>query len=269
MNQGQDSKNKGFVGRFRSSLVRWSEENSMIFYDYDLTSDVTQVIEGLYEEKWTPNRYKAEGRIEEWRETSKLAQSFLNAFLIQELTRRTDGPGCLHNLLELVDSPIEAALMLSLILCAREQYMQIDIQGQVTGRRHPVHACFEEPGSHSKLLILPQTQIGDYRVDYLMRLSRTVEADWEGAEDDGGLSRRPFQTTIEKQIIVECDGHEFHEKTKEQARRDKSRDRQLQANGLPVYRFTGSEIYANPMTCAIETLNALKGSSEDASVEQQ
>lgn len=43
-------------------------------------------------------------------------------------------------------------------------------------------------------------------------------------------------------IAVECDGHDFHERTKEQAERDKARDRELQMLGWEVARFTGSEI---------------------------
>lgn len=44
-------------------------------------------------------------------------------------------------------------------------------------------------------------------------------------------------------LAIECDGHDFHEKTKEQARRDKSRDRLLMANGIHTIRFTGSEVF--------------------------
>jgi len=46
-------------------------------------------------------------------------------------------------------------------------------------------------------------------------------------------------------FVIECDGHDFHEKTKEQARKDKKRDRDLITNGYMVMRFTGSEIYNN------------------------
>ncbi len=53
-------------------------------------------------------------------------------------------------------------------------------------------------------------------------------------------------------IDVECDGHDFHEKTKEQAARDKRRDRSIQAKGIPVLRFTGSEIWNDPKKCAKE-----------------
>lgn len=53
--------------------------------------------------------------------------------------------------------------------------------------------------------------------------------------------------------VVECDGHDFHERTKEQAARDRSRDRRLQEAGIRVFRFTGSELYRDPLGCAGET----------------
>lgn len=46
-------------------------------------------------------------------------------------------------------------------------------------------------------------------------------------------------------LVIECDGHDFHEKTKEQAIHDKKRDRKLITNGFLILRFTGSEIYNN------------------------
>lgn len=53
-------------------------------------------------------------------------------------------------------------------------------------------------------------------------------------------------------FAIECDGHDFHEKTKEQARRDKQRDRDLSSEGYTVIRFTGLEIYKNPSKCVGE-----------------
>ena len=58
-------------------------------------------------------------------------------------------------------------------------------------------------------------------------------------------------------IVVELDGHAFHERTKEQASRDKARDRSLVARGWSVLRFTGSEIYADPKCCILETSKLL------------
>lgn len=46
-----------------------------------------------------------------------------------------------------------------------------------------------------------------------------------------------------KIYVVECDGHDFHERTKKQARFDKRRDRYMAARGITVLRFTGQEIH--------------------------
>ena len=59
------------------------------------------------------------------------------------------------------------------------------------------------------------------------------------------------------QFIIECDGHDFHEKTKEQATRDKQRDRLLMSNGFNVMHFTGSEIFNNTSTCVKEIYDTI------------
>lgn len=56
-------------------------------------------------------------------------------------------------------------------------------------------------------------------------------------------------------IVVECDGHDFHERTKEQAERDRRRDREMQSAGFRVFRFTGREIYRNAFACADEVIS--------------
>jgi very-short-patch-repair endonuclease len=84
------------------------------------------------------------------------------------------------------------------------------------------------------LLVQTQVRVLDWRVDF-----------WIDAHAD----------PASKKIIVECDGHDFHERTKEQAARDRSRDRSLQSAGYHVLRFTGSEIYRDPTRCAVETLD--------------
>lgn len=62
-------------------------------------------------------------------------------------------------------------------------------------------------------------------------------------------------------LAVECDGHDFHERTKEQAKKDRSRDRRLQELDHTVYRFTGSEIHNDPMKCAESVLDWLYAAS--------
>lgn len=67
-----------------------------------------------------------------------------------------------------------------------------------------------------------QKQIGKYRVDFYLSYMT-----------DTGLA----------EFIIECDGHDFHERTKAQARHDKQRDRFFTQNGYIVLRYTGSEIF--------------------------
>lgn len=55
-----------------------------------------------------------------------------------------------------------------------------------------------------------------------------------------------------KKLVVECDGHDFHERTKAQSAKDKKRDRAMQAAGYYILRFTGSEIYRDPNSCVDE-----------------
>lgn len=66
-------------------------------------------------------------------------------------------------------------------------------------------------------------------------------------------------TIVDRKLAVECDGHNFHERTKEQASTDRERDRELQAAGYPVFRFTGSDIWNDPMGCARQALRFLCG----------
>lgn len=94
-------------------------------------------------------------------------------------------------------------------------------------------------------LMAPQVAIDKYRVDFLF-----------GAMHDG--RERPAL------YAVECDGHDFHEKTKEQAIRDKARDRALLAIGVKTVRFTGAEIWGDPMRCVDELMDLIVRESEQA-----
>lgn len=57
-------------------------------------------------------------------------------------------------------------------------------------------------------------------------------------------------------FAIELDGHDYHERTKEQARRDRSRDRALTTSGLKPLRFTGSEIHRDVSAAYDEVDNA-------------
>lgn len=79
--------------------------------------------------------------------------------------------------------------------------------------------------------IATQYRVGPYKVDFWI-------------EQDAGERK--------KAIVVECDGFAFHDATKEQAARDKARDRFLTIAGLNVLRFAGTEIHSNPDKCVGE-----------------
>lgn len=103
---------------------------------------------------------------------------------------------------------------------------------------------YGEPDGEVNVRIQPQVVLYGCRVDFLVTMN-TVE------ECAAGLQ------VCSQQVIVECDGHEFHERTKEQASRDRERDRILQLQGLHVLRFTGSDIWQDVFKCAEEVLSFL------------
>lgn len=90
-----------------------------------------------------------------------------------------------------------------------------------------------------ELVISPQIVIRPYRVDFLIR-------HWD-------------TDTI---IVVECDGHEFHEKTKKQAADDKKRDRFLTKLGYVLLRYTGSQICNNPDEICEDVYEIIKNAQE-------
>jgi very-short-patch-repair endonuclease len=84
------------------------------------------------------------------------------------------------------------------------------------------------------IAVTPQKDIGGFVVDFL------IEAG-------------------DRKVVVECDGHEFHDRTPEQAGYDKARDRRLTAMGYLVLRFTGSEINRDATSCAAEVWDIALG----------
>ena len=60
-------------------------------------------------------------------------------------------------------------------------------------------------------------------------------------------------------LIIECDGHEFHEKTKEQVIKNNQRDRDLQNKGYEILHFSGSEILKNILQCREDIIKFIIG----------
>ncbi len=79
---------------------------------------------------------------------------------------------------------------------------------------------------------------GSYRADVFLYLTRF----WRYGNKQPAWGK----------LVVEVDGHNFHDRTKEQASRDRQRDRDLLLDGYKVIRFTGSDVYNNPFRCVEE-----------------
>lgn len=89
------------------------------------------------------------------------------------------------------------------------------------------------------VFIQPQYQAGKFHVDFLL------SQNGNGPDD------------IYSPVVVELDGHDFHDKDKRQRSYEKSRDRFLVKSGFKVLHFTGSEVVADPYKVAFEALELL------------
>ncbi len=90
--------------------------------------------------------------------------------------------------------------------------------------------------TRGSVVLHQQHHVGPYRLDFAL-VSRLVP---------------------DVRIAIEADGHDFHERTKAQAQRDKSRDRFLVAEGWRVLRFTGSEVFRDAAACVAEVMRVVE-----------
>lgn len=119
--------------------------------------------------------------------------------------------------------------------------------------RHEVSFAplFDDFWLYSGVKIEPQKEIGAYKVDFLLSSSGFVI--FNKAEGD------PAELNNPRKVIVELDGHKFHETTPAQRKYEKERDRFFQKEGYKVLHYTGSEIVKNPFSAALESLSAVTG----------
>lgn len=117
---------------------------------------------------------------------------------------------------------------------------QLSEAPEMTPIEQLVFFCLKEHEDKLNICIDLQYQISSYRVDFLVRKH--------------SLNPRKFESCVRDRIVIECDGHDFHEKTKWQAQKDKQRDIGIQLNGFKVFRFTGSEIWQTNGSCVVKAL---------------
>lgn len=124
-------------------------------------------------------------------------------------------------LANLVESEIELMVLTTFEMLVRLSPLVVEV-----GDRFPTDRRVD-------ILLTPQFRWNEYRIDICVR----------------------YRSEPERPLFVECDGHDFHERTKEQAERDRSKDRAVQAAGIPILRFTGREIWRDPGQVVLQILN--------------
>lgn len=141
------------------------------------------------------------------------------------------------NLQELgLESPIEDLFWIALNAMCSAGWLRVNPPVELNG-----HGAAEPGyGIHAK----PQAKIGRYRVDFLI--------------SQHGIGPEEFLAPV----IVELDGHAFHDKDKRQRSYEKARDRFLQKEGYRVLHFTGSDVVADPFRVAYEVLDMLGATSD-------
>lgn len=137
-----------------------------------------------------------------------------------------------------INSPIEQILYTALSVVAKANFIELSPD--------PYYNFLGKEELQKGPYLFCQHKIGNYRVDFAFLV---YEKSFE-------LSSK---TEPNLKWVIECDGHDFHEKTKEQATSDKKRDRYLTANGWKILRFSGSEIYKDAYGVAVEILKMVVG----------
>ena len=131
-----------------------------------------------------------------------------------------------------ISSPIEQMFIAALHVMCRAECVRVNPD--------PDFGKDGKPVLRGGVFVYPQHKIGKYRVDFLL-----ANIGWS---DDAPT----------KDVVIELDGHEFHDRDQRQRSYEKARDRFLIKSGYPVLHFTGSDVVRDPYRVAFESLDALE-----------
>lgn len=143
-------------------------------------------------------------------------------------------------------SPIEARLLDAILALAPQLHIAAHVCfGWQSVDVEPVDHASDDTrpaigDSVANLMIYPEALVRGYRADLLLFLVMPHR----------GV---PLSTAL----VVECDGHDWHERTQQQAAYDRARDRDILRGGWATIRFTGSEIHRDANQCANDVLQVI------------
>jgi hypothetical protein len=174
-----------------------------------------------------------------------LARGMRQAFYVGQV-------GPMEEVAHRLESPLEAAVFWALVnrLSGVKARLDVPTKG-LPGAVDDAAPAVEMFGAGTTVTVWPQLDVkaGEdvYRVDLAIAIA----------------DRRAGKRAI---VVAELDGHDFHERTKEQAERDRRRDRDLQALGWKVARFTGSQAHRDIVGVVEELLGFAEQVAEPVAV---
>jgi len=117
---------------------------------------------------------------------------------------------------------------------------------QIFNFAYDIVICNEGFPINELLYLFPQAEIvangNKYFADFLLDTERV----------SGIYREHPLK------LVIECDGHDFHEKTKAQVEKNNKRNFDLQLEGYDVLHFSGSQIYKDPIKCATDAYKYIR-----------
>jgi len=155
----------------------------------------------------------------------------------------------LEDLIATAESPIEMAMLFALCVAAHDAASNVRY-------KKDSHLFGDLEDMPDVLVIEPQAQLGEYRVDFLLTYQECIP-DFDHKERFRDGTEIPGTKDVTVHLIVECNGHDYHDRSREQASRDRERDRELKKLGYEVFRYTGSDIWKDPLACATEAVEVL------------
>lgn len=131
-----------------------------------------------------------------------------------------------------ITSPIEQMFLVAMHVMCKAEGVKVNPDPEFTEKGTPI--------LRGGVFIDPQHKIGKYRADFLI--------------NNIGWTDNPAVRTV----LVELDGHQFHDRDQRQRSYEKARDRFLTKAGFQVLHFTGSDVVRDPYKVAHEVLDAVE-----------
>lgn len=129
-----------------------------------------------------------------------------------------------------ISSPIEQAFFIAMHVMCRAHYLPINQDPELIDGK---------PSFPSGVYMSNQFQLDLYKIDFHVSHCRAIG---------------PKTSTV----LVELDGHDFHDRDKHQRSYEKARERYIARAGRVLLRYTGSDVMKDPYRVAHEVMDTIE-----------